>query len=261
VLDQHNAVYLIPKRYAENQRSPIARTLLRREADKLEAYERDACERFDRVVWVTEEDRRAVSSPSSSRHDSVIPIATDPTLQTRLKRSQPFRVTFLGGLHWPPNLDGVSWFLEHVWPKVAVALPSAVMTLIGRQGRGRLPLPARARRVEVTGYVSDPHRYLSETAVFVVPLRAGAGMRVKILDAWCWGLPVVSTTIGAEGLQAKPGENLLIADDEEGLARAVISAFGNRRLAQRLAEGGRATVETHYDWRHVYRAWDAVYES
>ena len=236
VLDQHNAVFMIPRRYAEYQRNRIARSFLRSEADKLEAFERHACEGFDRVVWVTEEDRRALDSKPASRHDAVIPIATDPELQPRVERTRPFRVTFLGGMHWPPNREGVSWFLDNVWEQIATAVPSAVLTLIGKQGRRPLSVAAGTHRVEITGYVGDLKRYLAETAVFIVPLRSGAGMRVKILDAWCWGLPVVSTTLGAEGLKATPGENLLTADDAESFANAVVKALRDRRLARRLAD-------------------------
>lgn len=263
VLDQHNAVFMIPRRLAEHHESRFARTLLRNEAVKLEAFERDACRRFDRVVWVTEEDRQALVQPGEDRgsRDSVIPIATDPIANGLIKRSHPFRVTFLGGMHWPPNMEGVSWFVKNVWPRVARAVPSAVLTLIGKQGSKELSYLQDAPRVEVTGYVADPQRYLSETAAFIVPLHSGAGMRVKILDAWCWGLPVVSTTVGAEGLKAMDGENLLIADDAEAFAASVINVIQNQRMATRLADNGRSTVEKHYDWKHVYQAWDQVYQS
>src|SRR5688500_6692652 len=126
VLDQHNAVFMIPRRMAERQRNPIARALLHGEAGRLQRYEQDACRQLDRVVWVTEEDRRAVlepSAPSADGRNAVIPIATDPALQPRLRRQRPFRVTFLGGMHWPPNAEGVSWFAEHVWPQVARQVP------------------------------------------------------------------------------------------------------------------------------------------
>jgi glycosyltransferase involved in cell wall biosynthesis len=260
VLDQHNAVFLIPRRLAERHRSRIARTLLRYEAGKLEAFERDACRRFDRVVWVTDEDRRAVVPPGEARgdRDAVIPIATDPGMQPRIRRVQPYRVTFMGGMHWPPNAEGASWFVSKVWPQVARALPSALLTLVGKDGARAVP-GAVAPRVEVTGYVGDPTRYLAETAVFVVPLHSGAGMRVKILDAWCWGLPVVSTTVGAEGLTVAAGDNLLLADDAGAFADAVIRVFQDRRTAERLADRGRDTVERHYDWKQVYKAWDQVY--
>jgi glycosyltransferase involved in cell wall biosynthesis len=263
VLDQHNAVYLIPRRMAEHHPNRVARTLLRNEAVKLEAFERDACRRFDRVVWVTEEDRKALATTGENRggRDAVIPIAIDPAIQAVIKRPQPFRVTFLGGMHWPPNMEGVSWFVEKVWPLVARAVPSAVLTLVGKEPSRKAPSLEQAQRVEVTGYVADPHRYLAETAVFIVPLHAGAGMRVKILDAWSWGLPIVSTTVGAEGLKATHGENVLIADTAEAFADSVIGVLRNRRMAQRLADNGRSTVEMHYDWKNVYRAWDQVYQS
>jgi glycosyltransferase involved in cell wall biosynthesis len=263
VLDQHNAVYLVPQRMAQHHANPVARALLRSEACKLAAFERDACRRYDRVVWVTDEDRRAIVDPTEDRagRDTVIPIATDPDMHPRIRRDRPFRVTFLGGLHWPPNSEGVSWFVEHCWARVAEAVPSAVLTIIGKGGEKAVPGLDGSDRVEITGYVNDPLRYLSETAVFVVPLLSGAGMRVKILDAWCWGLPIVSTTIGAEGLQAVDGDNLLLADEPETFADSVIRIMRNEVMARRLVDNGRATVETSYDWKAVYRAWDGVYSS
>jgi polysaccharide biosynthesis protein PslH len=261
VLDQHNAVFQVPRRMAEQQRNPVIRRLLHGEATRLAAYEREACRHFDRVVWVTDEDRRAVlgEADRSGPRDLVIPIAAAPDDRQRVIRDRPFRVTFLGGLHWPPNREGAAWFLAHVWPRVAEAVPGAVLTVLGRDGANALPLAHAAERVEVTGYVEDPRPYLADTAVFVVPLKSGAGMRVKILDAWCWGLPIVSTTVGAEGLRAVNGENIVIADDDESFAEAVIRVARDGRTAAHLAEGGRATVERHYDWRTVYTAWDEVY--
>ena len=131
--------------------------------------------------------------------------------------------------------------------------------MLGRDGANALPRAHEQGRVEVTGYVNDPRPYLADTAVFVVPLKSGAGMRVKILDAWCWGVPVVSTTVGAEGLRAVHDDNLMLADTEEAFADAVIRLARDRRVAGRLADSGRATVERYYDWRKIYTAWDDVY--
>jgi glycosyltransferase involved in cell wall biosynthesis len=261
VLDQHNAMFTIPRRMAEYQRNPLIKALLQREASKLQAFERVTCERFDHVVWVTKEDRAALDFPGT-RHcyrDTVIPIATDPSTRCPVKRSQPFRVTFVGGMHWPPNTEGISWFAERVWPKAALRAPSSVLTVIGKKPPKKLLRTSSKLRIEATGYVSDLNPYLSETAVFVVPLHSGAGMRVKILDAWCWGIPVVSTSVGAEGIKATPGENLLIADDEESFADCVVKLLQNRSLAQRLSDNGRATVETDYNWRKLYQSWDQIY--
>ncbi|MEZ5317462.1 MAG: glycosyltransferase family 4 protein [Vicinamibacterales bacterium] len=277
VLDQHNAVFKVPDRLAAHSRNPIVRGLLRAEARKLAGFERAVVDRFTRTVWVTREDRDAVCGPGAGadRHP-LIPIAVDPSARPALRRPAPFRVTFLGGLHWPPNAEGLRWFVDRVWPRVAAAVPGAVLTVIGKgaprwlraataPGRpraatapGRLSA-ATAPRIEVTGYVADPTRHLEETAACIVPLLSGAGMRVKILDAWSHAIPVVSTTLGAEGLAAEDGENLRLADDEVTFADRLIAVLRDRALADRIAAGGRATVEARYDWRRTYGAWDQVY--
>lgn len=260
VLDQHNAVYLAVRRMADQQPDPLRRAFLRKEARKLEAFERTACDEFDRVVWVSGQDQKAVGSANGhSSRERVIPIAIDPATRRPLDRSGAFRVTFLGGMHWPPNCEGVTWFVRKVWPEVARSVPNSVLTVIGRRPPGALGKSGCEPRVEITGYVPDPEPYLRETAVFVVPLHSGAGMRVKILDAWCWGLPVVSTGLGAEGIRAVDGENLLLADDAGSFAESVIRVMQDQTLARRLADNGRATAEDVYDWKKVYRAWDEIY--
>ena len=267
ILDQHNAVFQIPRRLAASTSNPLARGLLSREARLMARYEADIIRQFDHVVWVTEEDRDAVAalstpprSPSLPRH-TVIPICVDPQRKQPVARhSSAHRVTFLGGLHWPPNAAGVVWFAREVWPLVLAEAPDALLTIIGKDPPKELRNPQSAiRNLDVTGYVTDLAPYLQETAVFIVPLHAGGGMRVKILDAWAWGLPIVSTTIGAEGLRVQSGENILLADDAASFARAVVRVLQHRELADHLASAGRATVERAYDWRQVYRAWDEVY--
>jgi polysaccharide biosynthesis protein PslH len=257
VLDQHNAMVTIPRRMADVQRNPLIRTLLKGEAAKMEQYERRTCERFDHVVWVTREDLAAVESPDAKHRNIVIPIATDPSASRPIQRPGPFRVTFLGGMHWPPNAEGIDWFAKNVWPQIAESAPSSVLTIIGKNPPRKL-LRTIGTRIEAPGYVPDLEPFLAETAVFVVPLLSGAGMRVKILDAWCWGIPVVSTTIGAEGMKGQHGDNLLIADDAPSFADATLRVMQSRSLADRLSENGRATVETYYDWRHLYKLWDQI---
>jgi glycosyltransferase involved in cell wall biosynthesis len=263
ILDQHNAVYLIPRRMAGGSANPLKKAFLSHEARVLADYETEVCQRFDHVVWVTAEDRQAVSALSEQAiqahtASTVIPICTDTDLlEPVTPAASRARITFLGGLHWPPNAEGVMWFAERVLPQVRQQVPEAVFTVIGKNP----PAGLEREGVEVTGYVTDPEPYLAETAVFIVPLLAGGGMRVKILDAWCWGLPVVSTTIGAEGIDITPRQDILIADTPEAFAGAVIDVFQDRSLAERLGQYGRRTVSEKYDWRVVYSSWDDVYRS
>jgi glycosyltransferase involved in cell wall biosynthesis len=150
----------------------------------------------------------------------------------------------------------VLWFAKEVFPQVRAQVPDALLTIIGKSP----PAGLDGEGVEVTGYASDLTPYLAETGAFVVPLHAGGGMRVKILDAWSWGLPVVSTTIGAEGIATRHWENILIADDAYTFGQAVVRLLRDPELARRLGCNGRQTIEEAYDWRITYGAWDEVYQ-
>jgi glycosyltransferase involved in cell wall biosynthesis len=270
VLDQHNAVYQVPARLAEGERNPLKRALLALEARKMARYEAWACSQFDRVVTVTDEDRVNLESQLTNHKlsnlqppTSTIPICGDPEATPVVARkAHAHRVTFLGGLHYPPNAQGVLWFAEQVFPRVLAQVPDAVLTIIGKNPPAELQNPKskiQKSNLEVTGYVADLWPYLEETAAFVVPLLAGGGMRVKIVDAWMRGLPVVSTTVGAEGIQTRPGENILIADTPAAFAQATVRLLQNPDKGQRLAQAGRRWAEQHYNWRVVYRLWDQVY--
>jgi glycosyltransferase involved in cell wall biosynthesis len=189
-----------------------------------------------------------------------------PHPEGRLQRAEgAFRVTFLGGLHWPPNAAGILWFARHVWPLVAEHEPAARLTVIGKSPPAEL-LALRDRwqqqnhpSIDVLGYVDDPVPLLAESAVFVVPLHAGGGMRIKILDAWSWGVPVVSTSIGAEGIAVQDGVNLCLADTPPEFAGAIRYLLRNPAAGRELADAAFETLQTAYDWRVVYPAWDDVY--
>lgn len=261
VLDQHNAVFLIPQRLAVDTKNPIKRAVLSWESQRLARYEAEVCLQFDHVVWVTKEDQTAVHRQMSSSNppavnEQVIPICVDPHEKPMIVRDKrPCRVTFLGGLHWPPNAQGILWFAQHVFPQIRAAVPEAVLTVIGKHP----PMGLTGEAIEVTGYVSDLTSLLAETGAFIVPLHAGGGMRVKILDAWNWGLPIVSTTIGAEGIVVEPEENILIADEADTFAQATIRLLTEPLLADRLVQNGRQTVLEKYSWQKIYTAWDTIY--
>lgn len=265
VLDQHNAVYLIPKRMAEETRNPLKLALLRREAHRLAQYEVEVCRKFDQVVWVTKEDYEAVQrhvedNSATLPVSAIIPICVDFEPARNIEDTRRARrVTFLGGLHYPPNADGVRWFAEQVFAKVLAAMPDAILTVIGKQPPdfGGFGIPSA--NLDVTGYVADPMPYLEETAAFIVPLHAGGGMRVKILDAWKWGVPIISTTVGAEGIHAMPGENILIADAPDDFAKAVILMLENPDRGKHLAQSGRVWVKQRYFWQTTYQQWDQIY--
>jgi len=262
VLDQHNAVYLIPRRLAESAANPVMRLGWRREARQMARYEAAICRAFDQVVTVTDADRAALDRlyPDGQRPSfTVIPICIDTQAVRPRPRAEAPGILFLGGMHWPPNADGARWFADVILPAILAREPRARFLAVGRQPPEGLLRPDRAGHIEAPGYVTDPEPYWAVSQVFVVPLRSGGGMRVKILEAWAQGLPIVSTTIGAEGLTYRAGEDILIADTPEAFADAVVSILNDADLARRLAAAGRATVERCYDWQRTYPAWDPIY--
>jgi glycosyltransferase involved in cell wall biosynthesis len=264
LLDQHNATFQIVARLARNEPRRWRRLLLLREAQAFVRYEVDVCQRFDHVNFVTEEDRQALLAHMPDRaleaRSTVIPICVDTGAAPPVAPvATPFRVTHVGTMYWPPNVEGFLWFWEEVWPQVHARAPQARLTLIGKNPPARLRALDARPDVDVPGYVEDLTPFLAETAVFVVPLHAAGGMRVKIVDAWCWGVPIVSTTIGAEGIAVRAGENILIADAPDRFAGSVVQVLDDPALQAQLRAQGRRWVEARYDWRRVYSAWDDVY--
>ena len=274
VLDEHNACFQIFQRLAAGERNPFKRLLFERERQALQRYEARVCAQFDHVVTVTEDDR-AILEPlvaaelkiRNSQFEirspkfSTIPICVDTLdvkpVATRLGARD---VLHLGTMFWLPNVEGVLWFARQVWPQVIAQVPGATLTIVGKNPPAEVEaLRSKIAGIQVTGYVVDPQPYLETAGVFIVPLLSGGGMRVKIVDAWRWGLPVVSTSIGAEGIQYHDGENILIADGAQAFAMAVLQVLCDPELAQWLRENGRKWVEAHYEWSKVYQAWDEVY--
>jgi glycosyltransferase involved in cell wall biosynthesis len=166
-------------------------------------------------------------------------------------RSIPGRVVFLGPTYMFPNKDAIEFFLGDIWPSVRATNPDASLHLIGKCR------PEDKRRYEehsgVTclGYVSDVRPHLLEASCCIAPLRIGGGTRLKILDYWALGRPVVSTTIGAEGLVTEEGSNILLRDDAVGFGEAVRDVLMHHDLREKLARGARNTAEEHYSWNHI----------
>jgi polysaccharide biosynthesis protein PslH len=272
VLDQHNACFQIFQRLSLREKNPFKRLFLVREGRELKRYEALACSQFDRVVTVTREDQaileKLVFSKATDHKPqfTTIPICVDTQTVSQVSpKTDAKDVLHLGTMFWLPNVEGVLWFAYEVWPKVVAQLPQATFTIAGKNPPAEIQALSNSSNgktsIRVPGYVHNPQPYLEDAAVFIVPLLSGGGMRVKIVDAWRWGVPVVSTTIGAEGIQCRPGENLLIADQAEDFAQAVVRVLLDPVRSQHLRVNGRRWVEEHYEWRSVYTAWNSIYPS
>jgi glycosyltransferase involved in cell wall biosynthesis len=277
VLDAHNALWLLYKRLAETMGAGPRKILLNRDWQLLKTYEGRICNKFDAVLAVSEEDKRALieamAAPSSALPRStgegervgekitVIPIAVDgDEVSPAQRRPDANHILHIGTMYWPPNIDGVKWFINDVLPIIREQRPDVIFDVVGaRPPQELLDMSKADPRINVTGYVDDPSPYLQRAGVMVVPLRAGGGMRVKILNAMAQALPIVTTTLGCEGIAVKDGEHVLIADTPQTFAQAVLKVLDDRACADALGCAGRRLIDTTYDYRAACRPLEDVY--
>jgi glycosyltransferase involved in cell wall biosynthesis len=261
VVDSHNIDYELARQYARDG-SSLARRLyagvnwrkLRRE--ELGAY-RDA----DGVYLCSTADERRLLDQVPSARTAVIPNAADVEYY-KPRSTDPPRdgrtVVFFGILSYIPNIDGVIHLVRDIWPRIAEAHPKARCKIIG----GRPPpslLALAGPRVELTGFVSDLRPHLAAAAAVVVPLRLGGGTRLKIVEAMAMGKAIVSTTLGAEGIEAVPGRDLLIEDEPAAFADAVNHLLTEPSLTARIGQSARALAVDRYAWSGAGRALEDFY--
>lgn len=262
VFDAHNALWFLYKRLWQTMRPGLRRWLLGRDWRLLREYEGRICRQFDVVLAVSEEDKVALSEAAGRPVDAkVIPIAIDTDEVALIERPDPTHILHIGTMYWPPNIDGVLWFIHKVWPLIREQKSGVQFDVVGsRPPREVVVLGGGDETgINVTGYVPDPTPYFQRAALMVVPLRAGGGMRVKILNAMAQGIPIVSTTLGYEGIAVTPGEDILVGDTPEEFAAAVLHLLEDVNLAACLAANGRLLAEEKYDYRHACKPLDEVY--
>jgi glycosyltransferase involved in cell wall biosynthesis len=168
---------------------------------------------------------------------------------------------FVGGTTWFPNRDGLEWFALAVLPELERLNWNSEVTWVGRATREEIDRFNAIKGLKLTGYVDDIRPFVHAASCFVVPLRVGGGTRLKVLDAWAMGKAVISTRLGAEGLDARHDENILLADDPVEFAQAVIRVLQHAGLRSRLGTSARATVERLYSWDGIGTGMRALYRS
>jgi hypothetical protein len=250
VLDLHNIESLLHARCAavEGPGTAFAHRVFR---DASLALERNWLPRFSQVLTTSRSDAEAALAVAPAAHVTVYPNAVP--LVPQPPPGDELAVVFSGNMEYHPNLSAVRFFRAEVWPLLRARWPGLVWRLVGKNPTAVSRFTSDDPRIEVTGEVDDAVRELARARVAVVPLLAGSGTRFKILEAWSAGLPVVSTTIGAEGLPARDGENLLLADGGPGFAGAVTRVLENTDLRRQLGRAGRLLLEQEFTWDTAWK--------
>ncbi len=260
VLFEHNVEADLLRDQSKLELRLLKRLRVRTRAAGLASLEREMVRRFDHTIAVSTDDAVRLRKLAGHARVTAVPTGAD----TRNLNPSPLPpedapvAMFTGLMHYPPNVDGVTWFCDEIWPRVLREVPYAKFVIVGRNPSGAVQALA-SPTVEITGEVPDVGAQLERATVAVVPLRIGSGTRLKVYEAMACGRPVVSTTLGAAGLDVQHGRDLLFADTAAGFAEAVTYLLTDRTAATRLAEGAAATAASQ-DWTAATRAFERVLE-
>lgn len=256
VVDLVDALSLNMERRFHTDHTPL-RLAAYLEWKRLQRYERVVCDRYDRALVVSPIDRAAIGRLDKV---DVIPIGVDlshfPAASTE---REPFTLTFTGNMHYFPNVDAVRYFVREVLPLVRREVPSAHLRIMGARPSRAVRQLARREGVEVTGYVPNLAHHLARAAVAVCPMRSGSGMQFKVIEGMAARTPVVATHFALGGLDAAPGEHLLVADGAAQFAEQVIRLLKDSQLAAKLSENARRLVEERYTWEASVASLEQVY--
>jgi glycosyltransferase involved in cell wall biosynthesis len=233
---------------ARKERSIARRLYLAHLARRLRAFEVGTLGEVDAIVPVTPEDAETYRRLGATAPIQVAPVGIDAgAYPDRSGTGEPFTLVFLGSLDWRPNLEAIEWLLENAWPLVKRDVPGARLLIGGSNPPATLAGRLRDESVRFLGRVDDSREFLASGAAMVVPLLSGSGIRVKILEAMALGVPVVSTRLGAAGIGGRDGDEILLADGPEELARACTTLLSDRERALTVGRAGRRRILESFD--------------
>lgn len=250
VCTHHNIESEVLRLRADHTTSTLLARYIRHQAAMVEGLERRLSGGFRLNVMMSDLDAERLRRLAPRAQTLVVPNGVDTAffVPDGARPPVPGRVVFLGPTYMFPNRDGMDYLLEQIWPRIRSAYPTATLQLIGASPAADRTRYERVAGVACLGRVPDIRPHMREASCCVVPLRVGGGTRLKILDAWAMGKAIVSTSLGAEGLDAVDGNNILVRDDPSAFAQAVISVLSDVGLRQALEANAREIAEQRYSW-------------
>lgn len=262
VLRSHNIEHLIWKRVAGITKNPLKRLYLNHLWKTLRNYELSHLNSYDGIVTITKND-----GDFFRKNGCTIPL-TDIPFGIRLDKFNhdkdiltEFPSLFhIGAMNWIPNIEGVKWFLDNVWPRIHQTYPDLKFYLAGREMPGWLT-HLNMKNVEVVGEVDNALDFIESKAIGIVPLFSGSGIRIKIIEGMAMGKAVVSTTIGAEGINVESGRNIMLADDPEAFYGAVKKCVDDQNFCESLGKEARELIRNQHDNEKLIQKLEAFYHS
>ena len=263
ICDWHNIESELMRRYSECAPNLPRRWYARMTAQRLAELEKQMLSEFDAHTVVSERERAKLLAIQPRAEISVIENGVDiehysssAMAQAEIRLAQKKadsvrRILFVGSMDYHANIDAVCYFVREVWPQIFQHKPEFIFTIVGRNPTAEVRALAQIPGVEITGTVDDVRPYYDEALAAVVPLRIGGGSRLKILEAMAAGVPIISTSLGAEGLAVTDRENVALADTAQQFCNSVLEVIENETLRNQLVTGGLNLVRSQYDWSAI----------
>jgi glycosyltransferase involved in cell wall biosynthesis len=263
VLFQHNVETTIWQRHVEQTESILKKYFFQLQAAKMEVYERKICRRAQHVIAVSEID--ASRMKQMFQIDTVTSVPTGVDVEYFAPKGvtpQLSDIVFCGSMDWLPNVDAVVHFVSEILPLIRQRLPGATFTIAGRSPDARVLKAVHGLEgVHVTGKVDDMRPYLWGSKISIVPIRIGGGTRLKIYECMAAGVPVVSTTVGAEGLRYKDGKDIVLADDPGAFATACVRLLSDDSARCAVAHHALECAQKEFSWEAVSHEFEAILEN
>jgi sugar transferase (PEP-CTERM/EpsH1 system associated) len=261
VIDEHNIDYETYARMHETETSPLRRAFYRDQERRFQRWERRWWQEAAACVATSEREAGIMRRHAPDTLVAAVPNGVDVDyFRPDASAIEPRTLVFNGVLDYRPNIDGVNFLVDEVLPLLRERFPNVRLTIVGRGPASEIKSLER-RGVAATGEVPDVRPYLRGAAVVVVPIRMGSGTRLKVVEALSLAKPVVSTTLGCEGVDVRDREHLLIGDTPQAFAAQVERLLDDAEAGERLGRAGRELMERQYSWEYAGRLLEEVYES
>lgn len=250
VMFTHNVEAEIFERHLKLANNPLLKTLWRDQLSKMVQFERDSLNKFDKIVAVSNRDKKMFETDYQVQNISVIRTGVDLDFFQYTAPQDEARVIFIGSMDWLANIDAMEYFMQEVWPLITAQVPQASMTVIGRNPPSHLVQMAKSKGLKwtFTGLVDDVREHARKASVSVIPMRVGGGTRIKAFESMAIGSPVVSTTIGVEGLPLNNEAHFLRADSASEFANAVTLLLQDKDRREKLSRQARRYVEDNFSF-------------
>ena len=262
VLTNHNVESLRAYRWFKVEKNLLLKFYLYLQYIKLYYLEKKICPKFDKCAVVSNYDKEVLLEICGKDNFIAIPNGVDSDyFKASNGNVVPKSLIWTGGMNGPYNRDAVDYFLEKIFPLIQAKIPEVRVSFVGKSPTDNLVEKAKRNpKIIIEGYVEDVRPFVDKAAIFIAPIRSGSGTKIKILNALSQAKPVITTTVGAEGIEITENENIMIADDPQQFAEKTIYLLENPDVAKKMGQKGRKLIEEKYDWNIIEKQMNEVYE-